>query len=56
MSATAARLVRGEEAPSRGRVSEPPWSWPIDLTRYDRTPALSPPEADALTTLGQSVR
>jgi len=56
MSATAARLGRGEEAPSRGRVSEPPWSWPIDFTRYDRTPALSPPEADALTTLGQSVR
>jgi len=57
MSATAAaRRGRREEAPPRGPVSEPAWAWPIDLTRYDRTPTLSPSEADALTALGPSVR
>jgi hypothetical protein len=56
VSPTAAPLGRREETPSRGPVSEPAWSWPIDLTRYDRTPTLSPAEVDALTTLGHSVR
>ncbi len=56
MSATAARLGRRDEAPSGRAISEPAWSWPIDLTRFDQTPTLSPPEADALTALGQSVR
>ena len=56
MSAPAPRLRRREEALSRGPVSEPAWSWPIDLTHHDRTPALSPAEVEALTPLGQSVR
>ncbi len=54
MSATAAWRGSREETAPRGPVSEPAWSWPIDLTRYDRTPTLSPEEADGLTALGQS--
>ena len=58
MSAAAPRPVRREQASlsAQDPVSEPAWSWPIDLTRYDRTPVLSPPEAAALTALGPSVR
>jgi integrase len=36
--------------------TEPAWRWPIDLTRYDRTPTLSPAEAAALRGLGEHVR
>ncbi len=56
MSAIPARLGKREEASSRGPVSEPAWSWPIDLSRYDRTPTLSPPEAESLRVLKRSVR
>jgi hypothetical protein len=31
---------------------ESAWSWPIDLTQYDRSPALTPAEAAALGVLG----
>jgi hypothetical protein len=36
-------------------VSEPAWPWPIDITRYDRTPTLSASEADALKLLDEQV-
>jgi hypothetical protein len=32
------------------------WHWPIDLTRYDRTPTLTPAEHAALVGLGWEVR
>jgi hypothetical protein len=32
------------------------WQWPIDLTRYDRTPTLTPAESAALVALGWEVR
>ena len=32
------------------------WPWPIDLTRYDRTPTLTPAEHAALVALGWEVR
>ena len=32
------------------------WSWPLDLTRYDRTPTLTPAEHAALVALGWEVR
>jgi integrase len=32
------------------------WPWPIDLTRYDRTPTLAPTEYAALMALGWEVR
>src|SRR2546427_55506 len=58
MSPAAARPVIHEHAPSRAHdpVSEPAWPWPIDLTRYDRTPTLAPPEAEALSALAEHVR
>ena len=58
MSPAAGRLVMAEPVPSRAHdsVTEPAWPWPIDLTRYDRTPTLSPSEADALTLLEEQVR
>jgi integrase len=33
-----------------------PWQWPIDLTRYDRTPTLTAAERTALATLGWDLR
>jgi integrase len=36
--------------------SEPPWQWPVDITRYDRSPRLTPSEARALTLIGDEVR
>jgi hypothetical protein len=36
--------------------AEPPWQWPVDLTRYDRAPRLTPSEARALTRIGDEVR
>jgi integrase len=36
--------------------AEPPWQWPVDLTRYDRSPRLTPSEARALTRMGDEVR
>jgi integrase len=47
MHATAARANDAERL-----LAEPPWRWPIALTGYDRTPALSAVEADALRSLG----
>ncbi|HEX2679977.1 MAG TPA: site-specific integrase, partial [Candidatus Dormibacteraeota bacterium] len=37
-------------------VSEPAWPWPIDLTRYDRSPVLSRAEAEALAVVAEQVR
>jgi hypothetical protein len=34
----------------------PLWQWPIDLTRYDRTPELSAIEHEALIALGWDLR
>jgi integrase len=47
-------------SPSTARRRPPgaptPWQWPIALTRYDRTPTLTPAEHAALVTLGWEVR
>jgi hypothetical protein len=46
-------------APIRGAspvLEEPPWQWPIDSARYDRTARLSPAEVSALAVLGDDVR
>lgn len=43
-------------APARAPRAEEPWSWPIDRSAYDRTPALSADEMVALTALGDDVR
>src|SRR5512145_294023 len=47
-------------SPSTARHRPPcaptPWPWPIVLTRYDRTPTLTPAEHAALVTLGWEVR
>ena len=32
-------------------TDEPPWSWPIDPDCYDRSPALTTAERDALAVL-----
>lgn len=58
MSIAVARPVVREPAWSSARetLGEPAWPWPIDITRYDRTPTLSPAEADALTVLEERVR
>jgi len=58
MSTAGARLVVREPARSNAHdpASEPAWPWPIDITRYDRTPTLSPSEADALAVLEDQVR
>jgi hypothetical protein len=32
------------------------WRWPIDVTRYDRTPTLAPAEHAALEVLGWELR
>lgn len=52
MSAALGRSVMREPAGAHvlEAVSEPAWPWPIDLTRYDRTPTLSASEVDALQT------
>ena len=49
----AATPVRGDRVPlpHPGR-----WQWPIDLTRYDRTPTLTAGEYEALIALGWEVR
>lgn len=55
------------EAPARGgsvalaaRESandpEPPWAWPVDVTRYDRSPQLTTSETRALRHIGDGVR
>jgi integrase len=58
MSPATARAVRPAQEPagSHEPVSEPAWPWPIDLARYDRTPTLAPPEADALAALAEHLR
>ena len=58
MSAVVARALMAEpaRASAHAAISEPAWPWPIDITRYDRTPTLSPSEAVALTALADQVR
>ncbi len=58
MSAVVARAIIAEPARSSAHaaISEPAWPWPIDITRYDRTPTLSPSEAVALRALEEQVR
>ncbi len=36
--------------------AEPPWQWPVDVPAYDRSPQLTPPEAQALAVIGEGVR
>ena len=56
--APALRPVRkyGQTATSPPGDPEPPWQWPVDITRYDRSPQLTPSEACALTLIGDEVR
>jgi hypothetical protein len=58
MSAAVGQSVLRDPAGARAHetLTEPAWPWPIDLTRYDRTPALSASEADALRLLAEEVR
>src|SRR5262245_63110965 len=37
-------------------LDEPAWVWPVDLTRYDRSPVLTAAECAALASLGDAVR
>ncbi len=43
-------------ASADGPVREPAWPWPVDLTRYDRSPTLLPSEAEALAVMAEQVR
>jgi integrase len=49
----AASRAAAESAPSRDPLR---WKWPIDLTRYDRTPTLTAAEQAALAALGWELR
>ena len=42
-----------DAAPS---TSEAAWQWPIDVSRYDRSPPLTAEETRALARLGEGVR
>jgi integrase len=42
--------------PRRVGVDEPTWSWPVDLTRYDRSPEFTSAEREALASLGEDLR
>jgi hypothetical protein len=58
MSGVVGRAIVAELARSSApaTISEPAWPWPIDITRYDRSPTLSPAEVGALIALAEHVR
>lgn len=58
MRAPALRLRPGHGRTDAARLGdpEPSWQWPVDITRYDRSPRLTPSEASALTRIGDEVR
>jgi len=56
LAQNAARAQWGPKKLPPQKADDGPWVWPIEVARYDRSPALTPVESDMLTRYAETYR